>query len=147
MQREEIKNKDRLIASKNKEIIALGEKLSRIQSERDTLQDNVQRYKQGDSFSKMSPKSPSMGIGDKSFEEVTAATITHKVYSEHEKELILKNSELSFRLREVEKQYLILKEAKGSLVRSQLYLIYNIYMCYYKLLCVTVNCYTGTYSG
>ena len=116
MQRDEIKNKDRLLASKNKEIIVLGEKLSRTQSERDKLQENVQRYKQGDSFHKMTPKSPSVGIGDKSFEEVTAPTITPKVYSEHEKELILKNGELSFRVKEVEKQNQTLKEAKESLV-------------------------------
>jgi len=94
----------------------LGEKLSRIESERDGLQDDIQRYKQGDSFLKMTPKSPSLGIGDKSFEEVTAATITPKVYSQHEKELILKNSELSFRLKEVEKQNQMLKEAKENLV-------------------------------
>ena len=111
-----MKNKDRLLASKNKEIIVLGEKLSRVQSERDRLQENVQRYKQGDSFHKMTPKSPSIGIGNKSFEEVTAATITPKAYSEHEKELILKNGELSFRLKEVEKQNQMLKETKDNLV-------------------------------
>ena len=113
---EEIKSKDSLLASKNKETILLGEKLSRLQCERDELQDNLQRYKQGDSFSKMTPKSPSKGIGDKSFEEVTAATITPKVYTEHEKGLILKNGELSFRLKEVEKQNQMLKAAKENLV-------------------------------
>ena len=64
----------------------------------------------------MTPKSPSKGIGNKSFEEVTAATITPKEYTEHEKGLILKNGELSFRLKEVEKQNHMLKEAKGNLV-------------------------------
>ena len=113
---EEIKNKNSLLASKEREIIVLGEKLSRVQCERDELQDNLQRYKQGDSFSKMTPKSPSKGIGNKSFEEVTAATITPKEYTEHEKGLILKNGELSFRLKEVEKQNHVLKEAKGNLV-------------------------------
>lgn len=115
-QREEIKHKDILLASKDKDIIVLGEKLSRLQCERDQLQDDVQRYKQGDSFFKMTPKSPRIGLGNKSFEEVTAATITPKVYSEHEKELILKNGELSFRLKEVEKQNQTLKEAKENLV-------------------------------
>lgn len=115
-QREEIKNKDQQLASKNKEIIMLGEKLSRLEGERDQLQDDVQRYKQGDSFLKMTPKSPSVGIGDKSFEEVTAATITPKVYNEREKELIIKNGELSFRLKEVDKQNQMLKEAKEKLV-------------------------------
>lgn len=94
----------------------LGEKLSRTESERDGLQDDIQRYKQGDSFLKITPKSPIVGIGDKSFEEVTAATIAPKVYGQHEKELILKNSELSFRLKEVEKQNQTLKETKGNLV-------------------------------
>lgn len=105
-----------MLASKKKEMILLGEKLSRVESERDKLQEDVERYKQGDSFLKMSAKSPSRGIGDKSFEEVTAATIIPKVYSEHEKELILKNGELSFRLKEVEKQNQMLKEAKQNLV-------------------------------
>ena len=111
-----MKNKDRQLAAKNKEVIVLGEKLSRMQSERDKLLEDVQRYKQGDSFYKMTPKSPSIGIGDKSFEEVTAATLAPKVYSEHEKELILKNGELSFRVKEVEKQNQMLKESKENLV-------------------------------
>ena len=133
-----MKNKDRLLTSKNKEIIMLGEKLSRVQSERDRLQENLQRYKQGDSFHKMSPKSPSMGIGNKSFEEVTAATVTPKAYSEHEKELILKNGELSFRLKEVEKQNQMLKEMKDNLVCYHLYQV---------PVFIVNGHHTGTYSG
>jgi len=111
-----LKNKDKLIASRDKEIIVLGEKLSRIESEKDQLQEDYSRMKQGESFLKISPHSRKVGIGDRSFEEVTAPTITVKEYTEHEKELILKNGELSFRLKELVKAHQALKEVKEDLV-------------------------------
>ena len=94
----------------------LGEKLSRIESEKDRLQDDYDRMKQGESFLKISPRSPSVGIGDRSFDEVTAPTIAVKEYTEREKELILKNGELSFRLKELVKQHQALKQVKEDLV-------------------------------
>jgi len=94
----------------------LGEKLSRVESGKEQLQEDYDRMKQGESFLKVSPHSPSLGIGDRSFEEVTAPTIAVKEYTEREKELILKNGELSFRLKELGKQHQAMKEEKENLV-------------------------------
>jgi len=96
----------------------LGEKLSRIESEKEQLQEDYSRMKQGESFLKISPHSPSVGIGDRSFEEVTAPTVAVKEYTEREKELILKNGELSFRLKELVKAHQALKEVKEDLVQT-----------------------------
>eukprot|EP00117_Sycon_ciliatum_P024797 scpid4164/ scgid20722/ Janus kinase and microtubule-interacting protein 3; Neuroendocrine long coiled-coil protein 2 len=99
--RDELLEKQEALSRKEKELVDAKRKKSQVQMEKETLEENLSRVKEADSWARMSPRAAIAGIGDISFDSATSP-MQKKQYGEREKQLIQRNSELSILARRLE---------------------------------------------
>ncbi|XP_064383629.1 early endosome antigen 1-like isoform X3 [Halichondria panicea] len=97
---DEVENHRRQMQSKEKELSQLAEKLSRTMADKDKLVEDMKRLKEPDMWGHRSttPTSPSLSPSA-SVEELSAVS---KQVSRRERDMVIRNSELSFRVRTLE---------------------------------------------
>ena len=120
---------NRTMTSKDKELAKLTERLSRTEADRDKLQDEVKRLKQAESWTRRSTTPPSLSPSSSMNDLVSTPwccvsdmILTVLQVSKRERDMVMKNSELSFRVRTLEDAISQLKAEKSKLV--QIYILY-----------------------
>ena len=116
-QLEELEDARRQLGHKDQEMARLTEKLQRAQADRERAEEELKRMRKAESWSRASPRatSPTIGPNDGSEDQVTSSSpalfLVHvylltlqpkQPYSKRERDMVIRNSELTFRVRQLE---------------------------------------------
>jgi hypothetical protein len=106
-QMEEMKELQKKLSQKEKEFVALSEKTSRLEMEKDQLEDKLHTIKEAEAWEKMSPRNSIQGEPFSPF---------GRRYSEQEKETLVRNSELSYLSRTLQEKNKALETERNEMV-------------------------------
>lgn len=97
-QLEELEDARRQLGHKDQEMARLTEKLQRAQADRERAEEELKRMRKAESWSRASPRatSPTIGPNDGSEDQ------PKQPYSKRERDMVIRNSELTFRVRQLE---------------------------------------------
>ena len=129
-QMEELDAMNRKMQGKDKELAKLTERFSRTEADKDKLQDEVKRLKQAESWTRRSTTPPSLSPSSSMNDLVSSLIIViwgslngrdSEQVSKRERDMVMKNSELSFRVRTLEDSIAQLRQEKSKLVSTAVY--------------------------